>query len=121
MAWTPTAPGLEEARGDAIVAFLQSKLSDLNTSLARSGFNSTYGLIPITSAMVQLGDGATMFELDEAPLKIRLTNGDQDNAEDLMCSFFYIGVAANTGWKYDFVFHAYVYMHPDLFSNENSD
>jgi hypothetical protein len=119
MAYDPTLPGLEEARLDAYQAFLQSKLSDLNTSLARSGFNSTHGLVSITSAMVIQGNSETMFDLSDAPLQVRLTNGDELNGEDFE-SKLGLGVVYNAGWQYFFVTHVYVFVHPELFYNTDA-
>lgn len=121
MAYDPTLPGFEEARLDAYQAFMQSKLSDLNTALARSGFNSTHGLATITNSMIVQGNTATMFDLDDAPMQFRLTNGDDLQGDDFEAHLFQsVGVNHNSGWFYDFVTHLYVYIHPDLFYNEDA-
>jgi hypothetical protein len=122
MTWVPTNPGMEEARRLAWINFFGNYLGDLNTSLARTSpmdFYSRAGLVPITTAMIQSENSKTMFELSQMPLVIRYTNGDVLRSEDMTSQLFSI-VSGNTGWNYEFTSHVYVYLHYDLFYNQNA-
>jgi hypothetical protein len=114
--YDPTKPGLDEARLVAIKALLISKLSVLNTAIAR---DSAVPLGTITSSMVEIGDTETTWNIGDGPLRIRITAGGENDGLDYEAEMT-MGLDKNTGWKYTYTTNLYVYIHPDAMANLDS-
>jgi hypothetical protein len=111
--YDPTLPGLDEARLDAYRALLTSKLEMLNIALNRDACTP---LDAITPEMVEIGDTQTAWDIGRGPLRIRITGGDAEEGLDFE-SALGMGVQRNVGFKYTFVTHIVLYLHPDALAD----
>jgi hypothetical protein len=113
--YSPTAAGIDEARLDAYVALIQSKLTDLNTALSR---DSLTPIATVTNQMVELGDSDMLWDQPTGgDIRIRVVD-DQSDGDNMRATGTF-NRNKNVGWKYDFITHIWVYLHPEALAGVN--
>ena len=104
--WSATAPGISEARLDALVNLLQSGLTVLNTALT---YDSLWPAnIVITDSMVRLGDIDNIPAREIAPILfcVEKADGDQTLIQRSMDN------SETSGFVHYLTTNLYVYLHP---------
>jgi hypothetical protein len=118
MAWSSSAPGIDEARLDTIVARMQSLLGDLNAALSR---DDKTPVPTITTDMIALGEPESGWSLSDGGVIMCVVGGGERDAQDFTADFIssLTPGAPNNGWKYVYSTNIYIYQHPDLFTGQN--
>lgn len=111
--YNPALPGLDEARLDAYRELLVSKLDLLNIALAR---DKRTPIGPVSAAMVEIGDSEALWDISSGPIRIRVRGGDEAGGLDFE-SDITMGVNQNAGFKYTFLTHLAIYIHPDALAS----
>jgi hypothetical protein len=107
--YDPGLPGLDEARLDAYRDLLVSKLDMLNIALSR---DKRTPIGAITPAMVEIGDPETIWDVATGAIRIRILGGDDSELPDFE-SALTMGAYHNVGFRYTFLTHIAIYLHPD--------
>jgi hypothetical protein len=110
MAYLTTAPGIEEARLDAIHALLVANLASLNASLQRDGLWPAN--VPITPSMVTLGHPAT-WPASRPPILICVVAGGRAEELDIRTQRLYIELTETSGFLNTLTTSVYLFLHPD--------
>ena len=107
--YDPGAPGLDEARLDAYRELFVSRLDLLNIALARDTKTPVALLEP---AIVEIGDPETIWDIQSGAIRIRISGGD-DLEQVEFESTITMGIEGNVGFRYMFLTHVAIYIHPD--------
>lgn len=117
MAFDPTKTGISEAAADALLAYLQARVSDLNTFLQR---DTMARVSAITTAQFLLGDGQFLPLVGGKTPEIWFTVQAGDDAGlELIADYSQIGGGDGRSFMYRYMAEISAYIYPDtVFSTD---
>lgn len=111
MAYNTDLPSIEEARLDAIYDLIVANLAALNASLGRDSLWPAS--VPITAAMVTIGDPETTLDVNAYPILICVVGGGRGDERDIESDYLYIDSVETGGLRNVVYTNVYFYLHPD--------